>query len=41
MAGPRKRRALILTVGTGDIQNREATLFAPLRKSIRKGLMAR
>lgn len=36
-----KGAALVLTVGTGDVENREATLFAPLRKSIRKGEWSR
>jgi CRISPR-associated protein (TIGR02710 family) len=35
------RRALLLTVGTGDTGNIEDSLLAPLRKSIQKGEWAR
>jgi len=32
-----KRRVLLLTVGTGNVENVEKTLFEPLSKSIQKG----
>lgn len=35
------KSVLILTVGTGDSQNREASLLAPLKKSIKKGCFGR
>ena len=34
-------RILLLSVGTGDLQRREETLFAPLQKSIKDGEFAR
>lgn len=34
---PQSRKALLLTVGTGDINRQKETLFEPLKKSIREG----
>lgn len=38
---PKPQRALVLTVGTGNVDQLEETLLAPLRKSIRQGEWAR